>query len=118
MDSRDSPLALQRLLQVPLADSHPFLHRRRRQPFSGSDIMPDLPEDPGVPDGCAPDHDPIHPITILVFQRLLRTIDIPVAEDGNMDPGIILHLPNHRPLPFSLLQLPTTPPIARHPPNT
>src|SRR5690625_6284824 len=63
---------------------NPFFDGRRRKFLSGLHIMLDLAEYPGISDACTTDHDSVHTITVFVFNRFFRRVDVSVAKNRNM----------------------------------
>src|SRR5690606_33507489 len=52
-------------------------------------------------------HDTIYSITLFIFFCFLRTINISVAKDGNMNTWIVFHLRNQLPVGLALIHLRT-----------
>ena len=98
-------LPFQRTGQVLAGRLHPVGERGCGQVFAGAEVMLDLVEDPRMPDARAADHDAVHAVAFAVGLRLLGGIDVAVAEDGDPDARVGLHLPDQGPVGLALVQL-------------
>src|ERR1700761_8494417 len=87
------------------ASLHAFFQAWGRMKLSGFLKMLYLAKYPGITDRRTTDHDPVHTIPVPVFQRPFRTVDIAVAEDGDMNAGIVLHFCDQRPVRVALVHL-------------
>ena len=67
--------------------------------------MLDLAENPGVADGCASDHDTVYAVPTAVSQGFLGRVDVAVAENRNVNVGMVFHLGNGVPVGFALVHL-------------
>ena len=65
----------------------------------------DFLEYPRVADGGAANHDGIHAVAFLVFQRLGCRVDVAIADDGNGHAGVVLHLPDEGPVGGASVEL-------------
>ena len=54
------------------------------------DILPHITEDPGLPECGTPHHHRIHTIGVEGMKGLLRSGDVAIADDGDMDTGVAL----------------------------
>src|SRR5579863_6480584 len=90
---------------MPETDFHPFAGGRRRQTFPGIQIMPGLAEDPGITDRRAADHDAVDPKAVLVIRGFFGTVDIAIAEDRDLDPGVVFYPAYEGPVRFSFVKL-------------
>ena len=52
--------------------------------------MLDLSENPRRSYARPPNHDAINPVAVAIFDRFFWRIDVTVAEDGDVDTGVIL----------------------------
>src|ERR1700676_4003551 len=84
---------------------YPLVDGSRFQMISCSQKMSDLPENPGISDSGASNHDAIHSIPVFIFKRFLGTVNIAVAKDGNMHTRIIFNSCDQRPVSLSFIQL-------------
>src|SRR6185437_287533 len=105
-------------LQMLPGNGHPLRRRRRRDQTSRIEVSTDLAEDPGIADRRPADHDAIDTIPVPVLERLLRTVDVPVTEDGNMHPRVVLHRADQGPVRLPLVQLTTRTAMDRERPDT
>src|ERR1700733_5831084 len=108
IDAGDRAFPIKRSPQVLLAYRYPFFQAGRGMGFAGrasaaAHEMFYFAKYPGIAYRGAADHDAVHPVTIPVFQRTPGTIDIPVAEDRNMDAGVVLHFCDKRPVGMALI---------------
>lgn len=62
-------------------------------------------EDPWVADGGTADEDAVDAVTYLAINGLRCCGDVAIAEDGNMDSGVILHGANHGPVGSAAIHL-------------
>ena len=69
--------------------------------------MPDFPENPWMTEGCAPYHYAVNAVTVEALLRLLRRVDIAIANDGNVHTRIGLDLTYQRPVGLALVHLAT-----------
>src|SRR5579863_2902419 len=86
-------------------DIHPLARGRGWQSFPGFEIVPDLTEDPRITDRGAADHDAVDTKPGLVFRGFLRTVNIAIAKDRDIDPGVVLHPRDKGPIGLTLVQL-------------
>src|SRR4051812_4735111 len=62
-------------------------------------------EDPWITNGGTANHDTIYAIAGFIFKRLLRTINIAVSKNWNVNAWVVLHLGDQSPVCLSLIQL-------------
>src|SRR5438105_13480151 len=105
MNTGNGAFPVNRMAQMFLAHSYPFLQRRRGQALPCAYIMPDLVKHPWITDSCPADHDAIHSIPVLVFECFFRRINIPIAEYRDMNATIVLHFPDECPVGLAFIHL-------------
>ena len=62
-------------------------------------------EHPGVTNGGTANHDAIYAVTVLIFKRFLRTVNIAVTKNGYMYAGVIFYFGYQCPVGFALIHL-------------
>ena len=67
--------------------------------------MPYLPENPWMPERCPAYHYAVNSVSVKCFPSLFRRIDVPVADDWNMHPRIVLYLTYKSPVCLALVHL-------------
>src|SRR5580658_1235976 len=104
-DADDRALPFDRAGQVIADRVAALFDRRWRKVYAGVEIMFDLPEDPGIADGGAADHDPVHAITVTILAGFFRRFNIAIAEDGDADAGIFLYPGDQGPVGVAFVKL-------------
>ena len=105
------PLHFDGFGQMSFGKRHPVQDRHGRKQLPGVQIMSDLPENPRVSVSGPAYHDSVHSISPEVFPGLLRRVYVPVADNGNVNPGIFLHFPYECPVRFTLVHLAACPSV-------
>ena len=96
---------------MALGEGHPFADPERGKFFAGVEEMPDFPEDPGMAEGGAADHDPVHPVALESLAGPGGRVDVAVADDGDVHPGIGLDRPDEGPVRLALVHLAAGPAV-------
>src|SRR5690242_10226068 len=89
-----------------LADNiYPLLKCWCSKLFAGLYIMLYFIKYPGITDGRTAYHNAINAITVLIFQRLLCTVNIPITKNGYLYAWVVFHFCNQCPVSFSFIHL-------------
>ena len=75
--------------------------------------MLDLAENPGTAVGCTTYHHTIHTIAVEHLASLCSRVNIAIADDGDMDCGVILDLADKRPICLATVELCAGAPVNR-----
>src|SRR5690606_41650771 len=87
------------------ASVNPVFDTGRRQMSPGLHVMLNLVEYPGVSNGRSANHDPIHAMSVTIFNCFFRRIDIPVSKYGNCNSWVFLDFANQGPISLTLIHL-------------
>src|SRR6185312_4786840 len=91
--------------QMILAYAYPFRYCRRRNRFAGFHKLFYFPEYPGMTDGRTTNHNAVNAVPVFVVKRFLRTVDVAIAENGDMYARIVFHLPDQLPVGDTFIHL-------------
>ena len=104
-------LPVERVLKMALYEFNLLRDSWLGQQFACLQIMFCLAENPRIADGRAAYHYGIDTVTVKHLGRLLRAIDIAIADDRDVKARIRLGCPNQRPVGLALVHLATCAPV-------
>src|SRR5438132_10050385 len=94
-------------VQVPFYYSNTFSYGWRRQVLACTHVMLYFIKYPGVANSTTANHDAVHSVAVLVFQRFFRAVDIAVTKYRHANTLVVFYPGNPAPVGLALIHLRT-----------